>query len=63
MASGALGYSPAAASDSCSRQLSDAERFVSLLAAVRDSEASCGFIDSLLSHVSFSILLAASEVK
>lgn len=59
---GALGYSPATASDASSRKLSDVERFLSCLAAVRDPDASCGFEGGLLAHASFSILLAAPDV-
>ena len=58
---GALGYSPAESADACRRKLSDTERFISYLAAVRDPGASCGFQDGLLSHASFSVLLAAQE--
>lgn len=61
VAHSALGYSPAAASDASSRTLSDTERFLSCLAALRDSDASVGFPVGLLPHVSFSMLLAAHE--
>lgn len=57
----ALGYSPARACDASHRQLSDAERFLSCLAAVRDSKAPAGLSPSLLRHVSFSVLVAADE--
>ena len=57
----ALGYSPAGASDASVKKLSDAERFISCLAAVRDSEALAGFQEGLLTHISYSILLAAPE--
>ena len=61
VANSALGYSPAVSSDSSKRKLSDAERFISYLAAIRDSDAKAGFIDSLLAHLSYSVLLAAPE--
>lgn len=57
----ALGYSPAAASDASARQQSDAERFLSCLAAMQDEKAPAGFLPSLMSHVSFSALIVADE--
>ena len=56
-----LGYSPASQADASRRKLSDAERFLSCLAAMKDSDASAGLSPHLLAHVSFSVLLAASE--
>jgi len=56
-----LGRSPASASDACRRELSDAERFLSCLAAMRDDKAPVGFLPSVLAHVSFSVLVAADE--
>jgi len=57
----ALGYSPAGPSDACHRQLSDAERFISCLAALRDQKAVPDLSPSLLTHVSFSVLIAADD--
>jgi hypothetical protein len=57
----ALGYSPAAASDASSKQQSDAERFLSCLAAIQDEKAPAGLLPSLLSHVAFSVLIVADE--
>jgi len=56
-----LGRSPAAASDACGRELSDAERFLSCLAALRDEHAPVGLSPHLLTHVSFSALVGADE--
>ena len=56
-----LGYSPAQQTDACRRELSDAERFLSCLAALRDPQAPVGLPPSLLAHVSFSVFLAADE--
>lgn len=57
----ALGYSPAAASDASPRQQSDAERFLSCLAAMQDEKAAAGMVPTLLNHVSFSALIVADE--
>ena len=56
-----LGYSPARAADASPRELTDAERFLSCLAALRDPEAPAGLTANLLAHVSFSVLVAADE--
>lgn len=56
-----LGRSPAAAVDACPRSLSDVERFLSCLAALRDSEAKAGLQPNLLAHVTFSLFLVADE--
>ena len=56
-----LGYSPARAADACPRELTDAERFLSCLAALRDPGAPVGLTPNLLAHVSFSVLVAADE--
>lgn len=57
----ALGYSPASASDATRRPMSDAERFISCLEALRDPKATAGLRLNLLTHVSFSVLIAADE--
>ena len=58
----ALGYSPAEASDGCPRTLSNAERWLSCLASLQDSEfAEVGVVPNLLAHVSFSALIIADE--
>lgn len=58
----ALGYSIAAASDASRRRQHDAERFLSMLAALRDQNASVGLTPNLLCHVQFSVLIAADEL-
>lgn len=57
----ALGYSPSAKADASPRNLTDAERFLSCLAAIRDQRSPVGLFPSLLVHVSFSILVAADS--
>jgi len=57
----ALGRSPAAPSDACRRPLSEAERFLSCLAALRDEHAPVGLSPHLLTHVSFSALIGADD--
>jgi hypothetical protein len=57
----ALGYSIASAADASRRHLSDAERFLSCLAAMQDSRATAGLRPNLLAHVTFSVLVAADE--
>lgn len=56
-----LGYSPSRAADASRTRMSDSERFLSCLAAIRDQEAPTGVTPSLLAHVSFSVLIAAEE--
>jgi hypothetical protein len=56
-----FGYSPSAASDAINKQLSDSERFLSCLSAMKDQNAIVGLPPHLLAHVSFSVLLAANE--
>lgn len=56
-----LGYSPAAAADASHRSMSDAERFISCLAALHDPNAPAGLQPYLLSHVAFSLFLVADE--
>lgn len=56
-----LGRSPAAAADACPRKLSEAERFLSCLAALRDSKTRAGLQPNLLTHVMFSLFLVADE--
>jgi len=56
-----LGYSPASTVDASRKKLSDAERFLSCLAAMKDGNAPVSLSPHLLTHVSFSVLLAASE--
>jgi hypothetical protein len=57
----ALGYSPAAAADASPLERSDAERFLTCLAALRDRQASANLSPHLLAHVSFSVLVAADD--
>lgn len=56
-----FGYSPATASDNVRREQSDAERFLSSLAAMRDKNASVGLPPNLLSHVSFSVFIVCDD--
>ena len=56
-----LGYSPMRAADATSREMPDAEKFLSCLAALRDKKAPAGFAANLLSHVLFSIFLVADD--
>lgn len=48
--------------DATSKKLSDTERFLSILSAMRDSHASVEFPPSLLTHVSFSVLTVADSL-
>jgi hypothetical protein len=57
----ALGYSPGAKADQVRREMSDAERFIACLSALHDQDAPAGLAPNLLSHVSFSVLIAAYE--
>jgi hypothetical protein len=57
----ALGYSPSATVDASPVDHSDAERFLTCLAALRDRQVSIGLAPHLLTHVSFSILVAADD--
>jgi hypothetical protein len=57
----ALGYSVSAALDASRRERSDAERFLSCLAAMQNESAKPGLAPHLLSHVTFSLLMAADE--
>lgn len=56
-----FGYSPSSASDANHRQLSDTERFLSCLSAMKDQNAPVSLPPHLLSHVSFSVLIATDE--
>jgi hypothetical protein len=56
-----LGYSPGAAADQSHREVCDAERFLSCLAALRDRDAPAGLPPTLLTHVSFSSLIVADD--
>ncbi len=56
-----LGYSPLRASDALEREVSDAERFLSCLAAFRDPKAPAGYALHLLPHVSVSIFIVADD--
>jgi len=59
----ALGYSLSRAADSSERDLSEAETFLSYLAAFRDEKPRVGSAPNpkLLTHVSFSMLVIADE--
>lgn len=56
-----LGRNVADAADGTRRELSDAEKFLSCLAAVRDVRAKVGLPPYLLSHTSFSVLIGADD--
>jgi len=58
-----LGYSPSRAADASARDLSEAETFLTYLAAFRDQQARVGPVPNpnLLSHVSFSVFVIARE--
>ena len=59
----ALGYSPASAADATGRQLSDPEKFLSCLTALRDREARVEPTPNpkFLPHVSFGVFVVAEE--
>ena len=57
----ALGYNPAKKADDCKRDVSDTERFLSCLAAIRDQKNPAGLVPNLLTHVSFSVFLACED--
>ena len=54
-----LGYSVSAALDASQRERSDTERFLSCLAAMQDQAAKPGLSSRLLSHCTFSFIMAA----
>ncbi len=56
-----LGYSPSAQADASRRILHDVEKFMSCLAGMKDRNAPVGISPHLLTHVSFSLLVAADE--
>jgi hypothetical protein len=56
-----LGYSPVRAAAAMPRELSEAEKFLSCLAALRDPDAPAGFTADLLPHAFFSVFLVAED--
>jgi len=56
-----MGRSPAEASDATRRELSDAEKFLSCLASLRDAKAGVGLSPHLLAHVSFSAFIGSDD--
>jgi len=56
-----LGHSLASAADASTKQLTDADRFLSCLATMRNSNVPVGLNPKLLPHVTYSILIVASE--
>ena len=56
-----FGYSLATNSDASHKQLSDSERFLSCLTSMKDPSAAVGLPPHLLTHVSFSVLVATNE--
>jgi hypothetical protein len=61
VANKAIGYSPASKADASARKFSDAEKFLSCLASLRDQSAPAGVTTNLLSHLSYSVLVIADE--
>jgi hypothetical protein len=61
LSSQALGYDPTEKSDAKLMDVTDVERFISALGAIRDPKSPAGLIPNLLTHVSFSIFLACEE--
>jgi len=57
----AMGYSVVAKCDASGRQLSETERFVSCLEALRDPNAAPALWPHLLNHVSFSVAMVADD--
>lgn len=59
----ALGYNIAGNADASYRKLSDAEKFLSCLAAIKEEDAvnTNALTPNLLSHVSFSVLIVAED--
>ena len=57
-----LGRSLASAVDASPKQLSDADRFLSYLSAMRNSEAGVDLNPELLTHVTYSVLIVADEM-
>ena len=49
------------ATDACRREISASERFLSLLAAIRDPKAPVGLARHLLAHVTFSVFIGADQ--
>jgi len=56
-----LGRSPAAMADASAIQLTDASRFLSCLASMRNPKALIDLNERLLPHISYSVLLVADE--
>jgi len=57
----ALSHKVTSGVDNTPKKLSDTERFLSILAAIRDADAAVGLPPNLLTHVSFSVLTVATE--
>lgn len=57
----ALGYSPSSAADSSPFPLSDTERYLACLGAMKDQTAPVALPPHLLAHVSFSMLIAGDR--
>ena len=57
----ALGYSPSATADASPFPLSDTERYLACLGAMKDKDAPVTLPPHLLAHVSFSVLVAAQK--
>jgi len=48
--------------DNTLKQLSDSEKYLSILAAIRDANASVNLTPNLLTHITFSVLTVATDV-
>jgi len=59
IANQALGYSPARGTDAARRELSQSERFVSILAAIEDEAAGVGLSPRVLGFIQFGVVLVA----
>jgi len=56
-----FGYTISAGADASHKQLTDTERFLSCLAAIQDEDAPVSLPPNLLTHVSFSVLVAIDD--
>ncbi len=56
-----FGYAISAKADASRKQLTDTERFLSCLAAMQNEEAPVSLPPNLLTHVSFSVLVAIDD--
>jgi hypothetical protein len=57
----ALGFSPASAVDNTRRELNDAERYLSILAAIREQDAPVGLTPHLFGQLHYAVLVICGE--